>query len=253
MGLTYFITGATRGIGLEFVRQLSESGENTVIGSARSIENAGKLKELSESRKNVHIVELVVGDEASTAKLGEQLAKIDSGIDVYINNAGVATVEGANVVANTGRKIWLDHYMVNVIGAIEVYQQVLPFLRKKNTRKIGFISSVGGSVSEFIPFPLTAYGQSKAALNFTVRHIAAELKDEGFTVVALHPGLVDTDMGRSGLKSMENYLPKEMLEEFEKDILTPEQSVRNLTKVVSELKVDDTGKFFYEDGTVHDF
>lgn len=215
MCLTYFITGATRGIGLEFVKQLSEDKNNKVIGSARSFEKAGKLKELADERNNVSIVELVVGDEKSTAKLPEQLAKIDSGIDVFIHNAGILLDGSMDVSLNIGAKVWLEHYNVNVVGAIEVYQKVYPLLVKRDTRKIAFLSSIAGSFSEFFPIPLGAYGQSKAALNYTIKHIAAELQDEKFTVLSTHPGVVSTDMGDESFAMFDKVIEdKEMLGQF---------------------------------------
>lgn len=254
MGLTYLVIGATRGIGLEFVRELSEVEDNKVIGSSRSLKNAGKLQELADSRKNVSIVELEVGNEESTAKLPEQLAKIVTGIDVLIHNAGVVLPEGNEVTLKINRNAWLDHYKVNVLGAIEVYQKVYPFLAKKETKKIAFLSSVAGSFSEFFPIPIGAYGQSKAALNYTTKHIAAELKDEKFTVLATHPGVVKTDMGNETLESFEKIIPdKEMIAFLKSTAITPAESARELLKVISEATVEDTGKFFYQDGTVHEF
>lgn len=253
MGLTYLVTGATRGIGLEFVRQLSANEDNKVIASARNLNNAAKLQELADLRKNVFIVELEVGNSESSGKLGEQLSKIDSGIDVLIHNAGIALRESADLTINIARKVWLEQYNVNVLGAIEVFQVVYPFLIKKDTRKIAFLSSVAGSLSEFLPMPLGAYGQSKAALNYTIKHIAAELQGEKFTVLATHPGLVKTDMGNDALVAFENKIPEEAFDRLKSGALTPEQSVSGLLKVISGASTDDSGKFFYHDGSVHEF
>lgn len=254
MGLTYFITGATRGIGLEFVKQLSEDKENKVIGSARSFEKAGKLKELADLRKNVWIVELVVGDSNSTDKLGEQLAKIDSGIDVFIHNAGILLDGSMDITLNIGAEVWLEHYRVNVVGAIEVYQQVYPLLVKRDTRKIGFLSSIAGSFSEFLGIPLGAYGQSKAALNYSIKHIACEAESEKFTVVAVHPGVVSTDMGEESFAMFDKVIEdKEMLSQFKSTAITAVESVNGMVKVINNATVKDNGKFFYQDGSVHEY
>lgn len=254
MGLTYLITGATRGIGLEFVKQLSEATDNKVIASARSIEKAGKLKELADTRNNVFIVELVVGDEKSTANLPKQLAKIDSGIDVFIHNAGILLDGSIDVTLNIESEIWLEHYRVNVLGAIEVYQKVYPFLAKRDTRKIAFLSSIAGSFSEFFPIPIGAYGQSKAALNYTIKHIAAELQSERFTVLATHPGVVSTDMGDESFAMFDKVISdKERLNQFKSTAITANESVTGLLEVISKATVDDNGKFFYQDGSVHEY
>lgn len=254
MGLTYFITGATRGLGLEFTRQLSEDSDNKVIASSRSFENSGELQKLANLRKNVFIVELIVGDETSATRLPEQLNKIDSGIDILIHNAGIALPESSNATLNIGRGVWLEQYRVNVLGAIEVLQNVHPFLLKRDTRKVVFLSSIAGSFSEFIPMPLGPYGQSKAALNYTIKHIAVELKSENFTVLATHPGLVTTDTGKAAIGKLEEVVTdQKALAEVKDSAISPEESVKGLLRVVFESTVEDSGKFFYQDGTVHEF
>lgn len=253
MGKTYLITGATRGIGFEFVRQLSEIADNKVIASARDVQNAGKLQELADLRQNVLIVELEVGDGESAAKLSEQLMKITSGIDILIHNAGIAFPETANATLQIGRNTWLDHYKVNTLGAIEVFQKVYPFLMKNDTRKVAFLSSAAGSFSEFLPMPVGAYAQSKAALNYTIKHMAFEVQNEGMTVLALHPGLVTTDMGNQAVDIYQEVVPGPALEEMKLGAVTPEESVNGLLKVIEEAEIEKSGKFLYHDGTVHEF
>lgn len=254
MGLTYFITGATRGLGFEFARQLSEDADNKVIASSRSLKSSGQLQKLADSRKNVFIVELEVGDESSAIALPEQLARIDSGIDVLIHNAGIALPESSDATLNIRRETWLKQYKVNVLGAIEVFQKVYPFLVKRDTRKVIFLSSIAGSFSEFIPMPLGPYGQSKAALNYTIKHIATELESEKFTVIATHPGLVTTDTGNAAIGKLEEVVTdQQALEEVKNSAITPKVSVEGLLNVVKTITVEDTGKFYYYDGSVHDF
>lgn len=253
MGLTYLITGATRGIGLEFARQLSEDPENKVIASARNLNRAGKLEELADLKKNLFIVELEVGNPESTDKLAKQLFKIDSGIDVFIHNAGIALPESAGLTINIGREVWLEQYKVNVLGPIEVFKAVYPLLIKRKTRKVAFLSSVAGSLSEFVPLPFGAYGQSKAALNYTIKHIAVELQSESFTVLSTHPGLVKTDMGNDAVASFDKVLSEEAVNRLKSRAITAEQSVSGLLKVISKAKVEDSGKFFYHDESEHGF
>lgn len=254
MGLTFLVTGATRGIGFEFVKQLSDNAENRVIATARNLNKASKLFEMASLRENVSIVELVVGDEKSTAKLPEQLAKIGPGIDVLIHNAGILLEKSLDATLNIAGDIWLEHYRVNVLGAIEVYQRAYPFLSRKGTRKIVFLSSVAGSFSEFFPFAIGAYGQSKAALNYTIKHIAAELKDEKFTVLAVHPGVVRTDMGGEGFSIFDKiFEDKEELAQFKNSSIDASKSVEGLLDVILNATVEDNGKWFYEDGTVHNY
>lgn len=255
MGLTYLIIGATRGLGLEMAKQLSDIQDNQVIASARSINNAGKLQELVDSRENVKAIEVDVGKDESIAKLTEQLIKVaPSGIDVFIHNAGINIPGASDVTISTPREVWLQQYSVNVVGAIETYKKVYPLMTKKDTRKVIFVSSAAGSFSEFYPVPLGAYGQSKAALNYTVKHIAAELQNERFTVLATHPGLVKTDMGNSGIDNLSEMIKDTgLIEMLKKSAITTEVSISGLLEVIDEVKVEDSGKFYWYDGSVHDY
>lgn len=253
MGLTYFIAGATRGIGLEMAKQASEeSSDNIVIASSRSAANAGKLQELADTRKNIHIVELEVGNSESTAKLAEQLKRISSGIDIFINNAGICTAATYNPTTKISSSVWLDHYKTNVLGAIEVFQVVYPFLAEKSTKKIVFVSSAVASFSEFIPMEFGAYGQSKVALNYTVRHIAGELEAEKFIVIPVHPGMVSTGMGNQGIIKIAEISPA-ISADLKSGIITPQESAGGILKLAARLEQKDSGKFFYWNGTEHDY
>lgn len=253
MGLTYFITGATRGIGLELAKQASEeSSDNIVIASSRSAASAGKLKELAETKKNIHIVELEVGNSESTSKLPGQLKNVCSGIDVFINNAGICSDATYNATVNIDSSVWLDHYKTNVLGAIEVFQVVHPFLIQKATRKVIFVSSLVASFSEFLPMQFGAYGQSKAALNYTVRHIAQELQADKFVVIPVHPGMVSTDMGNQGLVKIGEIAP-EVSAHLQSNLITPQKSAEGILKLTDRLEQKDNGKFFFWDGSEHDY
>lgn len=182
------------------------------------------------------------------------MAKIDSGIDILIHNAAISLPESSDATLNIARGVWLEQYRVNVLGAIEVFQNFYPSLLKRDTRKVVFLSSIAGSFSEFIPMPLGPYGQSKAALNYTIKHIAVELEGENFTILATHPGLVTTDGGKAAIGKLEEVVTdQKALAEAKGAAITPEESVKGLLDVVRKSTVSDSGKFFYHDGTAHEF
>lgn len=127
MTITYFLTGANRGIGFELAKQLSADSNNVVIATTRSFANATDLQDLN--RSNLHVIEYDI-----TAPL-EQMKKalVDSlekyapdGIDVIIQNAGMSKNSKKCVIETTEEEL-KDHYLVNTIGPIKVYQSTFPY------------------------------------------------------------------------------------------------------------------------------
>ena len=247
-GKVYFISGGNRGIGFEFVKHLSSNPENTVIASARDPSNATELQALVNNQGNVKVVELDVSEKASIESLDSQLKKIaKNGIDVLISNAGIA--QSFETAINTDQETYEKHYRTNVLGSIFLTKAVYPYLKLKETRHLIYISSIAGSIGAQIPFTSSAYGQSKAALNYSVEEISFELGPENFIAVALHPGMVETDMGKVGIEWFLNNTP-EVSEAFKHvPILSPENSTKLLLEnVISKLNKDMNGQFLDYEG-----
>jgi NAD(P)-dependent dehydrogenase (short-subunit alcohol dehydrogenase family) len=216
---TYLITGAGRGIGQEFVRQLLERGE-TVLAAAR---------DTSRLPVGVTALELDVSDGASI----EAMAKAVAGrpVDVLINNAGVNSPVKSLEELTAGE---LERvYRINVVGPMMVTRALLPSLRAGRRRVVVNISSMMGSLSDAASKPNAksyAYRSSKSALNMLTVCMANELRPEGFTCVAVHPGWVRTDMGG-------NEAP-----------LTVSESVSAMLKTIESLTPERTGAFIERDG-----
>lgn len=245
---TYFITGGNRGIGFNLLKILSASSENIVIASIRgstSLPKNKELKQLTEARDNIHIVQLDVAQEESINKLPEEIEKIPSftGIDIFIANSGIA--DSYYTVLEAPREVWIDHYRTNVLGPILTLQKIYPLLMLKKTRKVFFISSAAGSITSLLPVPISAYGQSKAALNYTMRELSVELKSEEFTVAAFHPGMVSTDMGQAAMKKFtgEHDLSKVL------KVITPEESASALVETFNKIVPENSGNFYNYDGS----
>jgi NAD(P)-dependent dehydrogenase (short-subunit alcohol dehydrogenase family) len=222
---TVLITGANRGIGFEFAKEYHAAGWR-VIGTARDPEAAKELRALGD---DVRIVSLDVTDGASVAAMAKTLE--GQPIDLLINNAGV----GVGLQGGPGLDdLKIDEFervlRVNTIGPVRVTQALLPNLRQGKRKTIVGISSLLGSITSNSQGGFYGYRESKAALQMFMRSVAAELKPEGFTCIALIPGWVRTEMGGPDAT------------------LTPEESVTGMRRVLDRLTPEDTGKFLGYDG-----
>lgn len=220
-GQTVLVTGANRGLGLEFARQLHAAGA-TVIATARKPEAAEELQALG-----VRVVQLDVTDEASVAAMA---AALDGApLDVLLNNAGIFTERGDFESADPAAV--LKVYDVNTVGPMRVTQALLPNLRSGQRKLVMNMSSGLGSIQNNTSGSFAGYRASKAALNMMTHTMAVEMTDENFIVIAMSPGWVRTDMGG------------------ENATLSPTESIRGMLDTMAPLTAAATGKFFSHDGT----
>jgi NAD(P)-dependent dehydrogenase (short-subunit alcohol dehydrogenase family) len=224
MSQTYVVTGASRGIGLEFVRVLAARGDR-VVATAR---NPGAAKDLAGVQGSVRIVALDVSDSASIKGLHERVGA--GAVDVLINNAGVAS-RGSKHLADLDAAEMTQVLMVNSIAPMLVARELVGNLRSGPRRTIVQISSQLGSIANNTGGSSYGYRVSKAALNQLNRSLANELRPEGFTCAALHPGWVRTDMGGSAAD------------------LTVQESVSHMLQVIDGLSPELSGMFLNYDGT----
>jgi len=213
---TVLITGANRGLGLEFARQYAADGWN-VIATARNPDGADELESLP-----VETLALDVADPASVAALARSLE--GRPIDLLINNAGIfPRVRGIE-------EIDFDDYgqtlVVNTIGPVRVTRALLPNLRASERKTVVNITSRLGSIALTDNGVFYGYRESKAALNMFSRTLANQLKPEGFTVLTVHPGWVRTDMGGENAN------------------LSPQESVSGMRAVIAERGPEDTGTYW---------
>jgi NAD(P)-dependent dehydrogenase (short-subunit alcohol dehydrogenase family) len=222
---TVLVTGANRGLGLEFARQYAASGWQ-VIATARAPENAAELAALRDRNARVRVEQLDVTDAASVRALAERLK--GQPIDLLINNAGVAGPTGKlpEIDLTEFERVML----VNTLGPVRVTQALLPNLRSGAGKKVVSITSGLGGITQNETGGSYAYRESKAALNMFMRSLALELKDEGFICIPINPGWVQTDMG--GRRAP----------------LTPADSIRDMRAVIDNLKPEDSGKFWHHNG-----
>jgi NAD(P)-dependent dehydrogenase (short-subunit alcohol dehydrogenase family) len=217
---TVVITGANRGLGLEFARQYAAAGWQ-VIGTARRPDAATDLKAIE-----VRVMQLDVADDASVERLAHDLG--DQPIDLLINNAGVAF--RGETFADAKFDEVERTLAVNTIGPMRVTRALLPNLRGGKAKRIVSISSGLGSIHGNEGGGFYGYRESKAALNMFMRSLAADLRDAGFICIVMSPGWVKTDMGGPEAP------------------LTPEESIKGMREVIDRLTSEDSGQFWSYDG-----
>ncbi|KAI8066419.1 hypothetical protein BC940DRAFT_240362 [Gongronella butleri] len=193
MPQTIVITGTSRGLGLEFVRQLAAKGEK-VIATARNVATAKQLAPFVDN-KSVYAVSLDVASPESVKTAFAEIERIaPEGVDILINNAGISGDRAKFDEVPVAEVI--DVFSTNVGGVLSVSQAALPLLRKKSTRTIVNISSALGSIElNLYGGDAIAYSTTKAALNMLTKTWSSGLKDENFTIVAVGPGWSKTDLG----------------------------------------------------------
>ena len=183
---TALITGANKGIGLEFARQLKNKGYY-IYGSCRNPEKANELNELADE-----IFQLDVTNDNDIATLQKNLNHRP--IDLLVNNAGITGQSGVTI-GNIDRENFINVFNVNCISVVKLSDALLPNIQASKEKNILVISSRMGSISDNDSGRSYAYRASKAALNCVMRSFAIDVKAKEINVMLIHPGWVKTDMG----------------------------------------------------------
>ncbi|EED21072.1 short chain dehydrogenase (AtsC), putative [Talaromyces stipitatus ATCC 10500] len=200
---SYLITGASRGIGYELLRQLSADPNNTVIGLVRNkpATDARVSTELSE-RKNIFVIHGDMTDVQSLKTAVQETSKITGGsLDVLIANAvylsDFSQYEGiGNLEIEPLGEDMRRNFEANVIGNINLFSLSIPLIRKGNIKKVVAISSGMSDENLVAKMRISSaapYAISKAALNMVVTKFHAQYADEGILFMAVCPGVVNTD------------------------------------------------------------
>jgi NAD(P)-dependent dehydrogenase (short-subunit alcohol dehydrogenase family) len=195
------VTGATRGIGTETVRQLAEAGVTTLLAgrdAARTKAAADKLKAEGLS------VEPIVLDVTKSDSIAKAVAEVESKyghLDILVNNAGILVDDMGKAPSEQTLPAWRETFETNLFAVVEVTQAFLPLLKAAPAARVVNVSSMLGSLtlhvdpnSPIYGFKVPAYDASKSALNSWTVHLAYELRDTPIKVNAIHPGYVQTEM-----------------------------------------------------------
>lgn len=210
---TVLITGANRGIGLEFARQYSQDGWDVIATERRSSPGLDAL--------GVRVEPLDLSEADAVAAFS-----IEDPLDLFISNAGTSHPKDTEGARNA--RDWQAMMMVNAIAPYQLGKMLLPHMRDGG--KMIAISSGMGSIADngggWVP-----YRTSKAALNMAWSNLALEARGRGIACVLFSPGWVKTDMGGAGAE------------------ITVEESVGAMRQQIEQLSMDDSGRFLRRDGS----
>ncbi|MFN3076189.1 MAG: SDR family oxidoreductase [Alphaproteobacteria bacterium] len=213
---TVLITGANRGIGLEFVRQYAAQGW-TVLATCRDPDRARSLKALE-----AEVLALDVNDVDAIAALGASLA--GRTVDLLINNAGLYGDRNQSL-GHVDPDEWMQVLRVNAMAPLKLAEALIGSLEMSTRPVVANVTSLMGSMADNGSGGAYIYRSSKAALNAVTKSLAVDLAGRSILVVALHPGWVQTDMGGPGA------------------LINVETSVSGMRQVLHGLKRSDSGRF----------
>ena len=225
--MTVLITGANRGLGLEFASQYAAAGER-VFAACRSPAAADALRNMQKKAAgNLSILEMDVTDLENIRDAAARLQQF--AIDVLINSAGVAGTPG-QTAGNVDYKSWAHVLDVNALGPMRVLESFIEHIARSEKKLVITITSAMGSLADNKSGGSIAYRSSKAAANMAMRSAAVDLAPRGISCVLVHPGWVRTDMG--GPKAP----------------LSPQESVKAMRQLIDTLGAKNSGHFYGYDG-----
>ncbi|KAF1816828.1 NAD(P)-binding protein [Eremomyces bilateralis CBS 781.70] len=259
---SYLVTGVSRGLGFEFLKQLSNNSDNTVFGLVRDkAATDKKVKSELGERANVHILAADITNYDAVKKSADHVAKVTGGkLDYLIANAAYQSEVRAS--AGIGdftdqpellEKDLLDSFNINVVGNIHLINLYLPLILKGTTKKVIAISTGMADIDFIAKFGVTIgspYAISKAAMNAAVAKFSAQYAGQGVLFLNISPGLVNTrpfdnptEEQKQGaaimLARFRDYAPH-----FTGPI-TPTESVNHVMSVINKASVEngDGGSF----------
>jgi NAD(P)-dependent dehydrogenase (short-subunit alcohol dehydrogenase family) len=222
------VTGASRGIGLEFVRQWLAAGHQ-VQALARDPAGAAELQSLAKDHPGA--LQCSACDVTSDASVQEARAEVEKrwdAVDLVVNNAGVSGNYRTPVESLDAKELH-DVFEVNAVAPLRVTAAFLPLLRRGRAPKLVQLSTLMGSIGDNSSGGAYAYRMSKAALNMANRNLAHALGPQGIVCAALHPGWVQTDMGGKSAP------------------LPVQESVAAMVRAIDGLKAEHNGAFLDRD------
>ena len=240
------VQGASRGLGLAFVKRLVEQGEySTVIATCRSPESASELQELVGSHASrLLLLKLDVTDTASAQATASRIAADGITLDLLINCAGVLHSPEGLQPEKRLQDVSIEHleqyFRINAIGPLIVAKYLAPLMARRSRAVIANLSARVGSIGDNRLGGWYGYRASKSAQNMITKTLAIELKraNSQMICVGLHPGTVATQLS-APFSSRVN--PEKLF--------SPEEAASKLLAVVEKLTPEETGKVFAYDGT----
>lgn len=215
------ITGANRGIGLEFVKHYASQSDR-IIACCRRPDSASELTNLAKQYSTIEIVTLDVTNSDQIKALKDLLG--DSPVDLLVNNAGVGAPRDPDAVFDS--RLWANVFAINTIAPIQIASLLSGNLQISTQKTVAFITSKMGSIADNTSGGASIYRSSKAALNAAVRSFTIDYQDTAIKSVLLHPGWVRTDMGGPN------------------GLIDVQTSVQGMSRLLENLTQDKNGHFY---------
>lgn len=233
-GTLALITGANRGIGLEFVKQLLQREDYYIIACCRTPEKADVLQQLqstNESKITIHKLEMT--SDADIESISKSVGQ--KPIDLLILNAGVhgervQTTKKSRALGTLTRSDMMNVYNVNVVGAMLLVQALYENIKRSSRKQIIGMSTGYASISDCGSNTAVPYRCSKAALGMALQAVAKDADNGGVHTMLIAPGWVKTDMGGKDAR------------------LTPTQSVQQMLTVIDDYEKRNNGGFYLYSG-----
>jgi NAD(P)-dependent dehydrogenase (short-subunit alcohol dehydrogenase family) len=219
---TILITGASRGLGLEFCRQYAGAGWK-VLACCRDPDGASALRELSARHPAVSVHRLDLERFGHIDALARELA--GEPIDILLNNAGIYGDSGRNRLGAMDYELWAKVLRINTLAPVKMSEALLPQIQRGSRRLIVAVTSLMGSMADNTSGGAIMYRSAKAALNAAMKSLSIDLRSQGIGVLLLHPGWVRTDMGGPNAPT------------------PPEESVAGMRRVIEAFTPGDSGRF----------
>ncbi len=223
---TILITGANRGIGLKLSEQFAEDGWQ-VLACCRNPADAGELQALGERGLAVEIMALDVTNYEQMAALADQLG--NRPIDILLSNAGIYGSKGVGF-GDIDAQEWRQVLEVNTIAPLMLVQAFVKQVAASQQKLVAVISSKVGSIADNSSGGSYIYRSSKTAVNQVVKSLSIDLADRGISVISLHPGWVQTEMGGPNAE------------------ISTDQSVAGLKGILQTAGLAQSGRFIEYDG-----
>ena len=210
------IIGANRGLGLEFAKQYSNKNHN-VFATTRNNSASQELNEI----KNSNIFELDLNSDESLNKFVNEISP--QKIDILIHNAGIFRDE--QLEQDLDINAWMNEMRINAVIPIILARKLKANIQMAKDKKIVFISSQMGSIDDNYSGRFYFYRSSKSALNSAAKSLSIDWKEDGISILIIHPGWVKTDMGGNNAN------------------LEISDSISQMIKVIDDMTLSNSGSF----------
>jgi NAD(P)-dependent dehydrogenase (short-subunit alcohol dehydrogenase family) len=234
-GAQILITGANRGLGLEFTRQYAERGVK-IIATARKPEKADALNALAAENKNIVVEKLDVTDHPEIEALAAKYEGVP--IDMLLNNAGIGGGIENQMFGKMNYDVFYKVMAVNVAGPMKMCEEFRKNVEASQLKKMVTVSSSQGSISSVTMPMLYWYRSSKSALNMQMVNLALQLKRKKIIIGLVTPGATATD-----------FIPEQFRKAI-KGIQEPDVAAADMIRNIDRFSVANTGTFFDYTGEI---